>query len=48
MEKEKSDGEITKRAPVSNVQIKIPAVGKVGDKIDPSKSLDESIRYFFS
>jgi hypothetical protein len=43
-----SKGEITKHAPVSNIPIKVPAVGKVGDKIDPSKSLDESIRYFFS
>ena len=44
----KSDGVIIKRAPVSNVKIKIPAVGKAGDKIEPSESLDESIRYFFS
>ena len=44
----KSDGVITKHVPVTNAVVKIPAVGKVGDKIDPSESPEESIRYFFS
>jgi len=43
-----SNGEVIKHEPVSNVLIKVPAVGKVGDKIDPSKSPDKSISYFFS
>ncbi|HZK85157.1 MAG TPA: hypothetical protein VFC58_10865 [Desulfosporosinus sp.] len=43
-----SNGEVTKHTLASNVPIKVPAVGKVGDKIDPSKSPEKSINYFFS
>ncbi|GEM_PF-5908520 len=45
---EKPNGEVTKHTLASNVLIKVPSVGKVGDKIDPSKSPDDSINYFFS
>jgi len=45
---EKSNDEVTKHTLASNVLIKVPSVGKVGDKIDPSKSPEDSINYFFS